>query len=73
MNHDAQTRRTLVFWASAAASLSLGALIGLPRGEGLARWVAVWGAAVVAGTGPAGALGLAVGLLPPSSRRGSGR
>ncbi|MET9570475.1 hypothetical protein ABZY34_15300 [Streptomyces virginiae] len=62
--NDAQTHPTLVFWASATASLSLGALIALPRGEGLARRVAVWGSAVVAGTGLVGALGLAVGLLP---------
>ncbi|MET9690395.1 hypothetical protein ABZY81_18255 [Streptomyces sp. NPDC006514] len=62
--NDAQTRGTLVFWASATASLSLGALIALPRGEGLLRQVALWGMAVVAGTGLFGALGLAVGLLP---------
>ncbi|WP_158943431.1 hypothetical protein [Streptomyces sp. NRRL S-378] len=62
--NDAQTGDTLVFWASATASLSLGAVMALPRGEGLLRRVALWGAAVVAGTGLFGALGLAVGLLP---------
>ncbi|MFE1825055.1 hypothetical protein [Streptomyces yangpuensis] len=62
--NDAETGDTLVFWASATASLSLGALIALPRGEGLLRRVALWGAALVAGTGAFGALGLAVGLLP---------
>ncbi|MET9638443.1 hypothetical protein ABZY83_18880 [Streptomyces virginiae] len=62
--NDAPTGSTLVFWASATASLSLGAVIALPRGEGLLRRVAVWGAAAVAGAGVFGALGLAVGLLP---------
>ncbi|MCM9082545.1 hypothetical protein L1606_31440 [Streptomyces spororaveus] len=62
--NDAQTRGTLVFWASATASLSAGALIALPRFEGLLGRVALWGTAVVAGTGLFGALGLAVGLLP---------
>ncbi|WKD31968.1 hypothetical protein [Streptomyces xanthophaeus] len=62
--NDAETRGTLVFWASATASLSAGALIALPRGEGLLRRVALWGTGVVAGTGLFGALGLAVGLLP---------
>ncbi|WP_423834164.1 hypothetical protein [Streptomyces manipurensis] len=62
--NDAPTGSTLVFWAAATGSLSLGALIALPRGEGLLRRVALWGAAVVAGTGLLGALGLAVGLLP---------
>ncbi|WP_030719752.1 hypothetical protein [Streptomyces sp. NRRL S-237] len=62
--NDAQTRGTLLFWASATASLSLGALIALPRREGLLGRVALWGTAVVAGTGLFGALGLAVGLLP---------
>ncbi|MGW6978145.1 hypothetical protein ACWGE1_01655 [Streptomyces sp. NPDC054932] len=64
-HNDAQTGSTLVFWASATASLSLGAVIALPRGEGLLRRVALWGTAVVAGTGLFGAVGLAVGLLPP--------
>ncbi|MFG2994231.1 MgtC/SapB family protein [Streptomyces sp. NPDC048257] len=62
--NDAQTRPTLVFWVSATASLSLGALIALPRREGLTGRVARWGTAVVAGTGLLGALGLTVGLLP---------
>ncbi|MEJ8641890.1 hypothetical protein WKI68_11270 [Streptomyces sp. MS1.HAVA.3] len=62
--NDAQTRPTLVFWASATASLSLGALIALPRCEGLLRRVALWGTGVVAGTGLLGALGLSAGLLP---------
>ncbi|GHI66899.1 hypothetical protein Snoj_08170 [Streptomyces nojiriensis] len=62
--NDAETRATLVFWASATASLSAGALIALPRGEGLLRRVVLWGTGVVAGTGLFGALGLAVGLLP---------
>ncbi|WP_314248560.1 hypothetical protein [Streptomyces sp. DSM 40907] len=62
--NDVEPRSLFVFWASATASLSLGALIALPRGEGLLRRVAVWGTAVVAGTGLFGALGLAVGLLP---------
>ncbi|MFI1282325.1 hypothetical protein ACH4U5_16495 [Streptomyces sp. NPDC020858] len=63
-HNDAQTRPTLVFWVSATASLSLGALIALPRREGLTGRVALWGTAVVAGTGLLGAFGLAVGLLP---------
>ncbi|MCX5582117.1 hypothetical protein [Streptomyces erythrochromogenes] len=63
-HNDTETESTLVFWASATASLSLGALIALPRGEGLLRRVGLWGTAVVAGTGLFGALGLAVGLLP---------
>ncbi|WP_328961173.1 hypothetical protein [Streptomyces virginiae] len=62
--NDAPTRPTLVFWAEAIASLSLGALIALPRRAGLLRRVGLWGAAVVAGTGLLGALGLTVGLLP---------
>ncbi|MFF9052495.1 hypothetical protein ACF09Z_15245 [Streptomyces erythrochromogenes] len=63
-HNDTETGSTLVFWASATASLSLGALVALPRGEGLLRRVALWGTAVVAGTALFGALGLAVGLLP---------
>ncbi|WP_046779522.1 hypothetical protein [Streptomyces yangpuensis] len=62
--NDARPVETLVFWASATASLSLGVVVALPRGEGLLRRVALWGTAVVAGTGVVGALGLAVGLLP---------
>ncbi|MFB8395798.1 hypothetical protein [Streptomyces yangpuensis] len=62
--NDARTGDTLVFWASATASLSLGVVSALPRGDGLLRRVALWGTAVVAGTGVFGALGLAVGLLP---------
>lgn len=62
--NDAETRDTLVFWATATASLSAGALIALPRFEGLLGRVALWGTAVVAGTGLLGALGLSVGLLP---------
>ncbi|MFE1411542.1 hypothetical protein ACFW6F_12165 [Streptomyces sp. NPDC058746] len=62
-NH-VETRPVLVFWAEATASLSAGALIARPRVSGLGRRVAVWGTAVVAGTGLLGALGLAVGLLP---------
>ncbi|MFF4423433.1 hypothetical protein ACFY04_22080 [Streptomyces sp. NPDC001549] len=62
--NDVEPRSVFVFWASATASLSLGALIALPRGEGLLRRVALWGTAVVAGTGLLGTLGLAVGLPP---------
>lgn len=58
------TRAVLVFWASATASLSAGALAARPRGPGAGRRVAVWGAALVAGTGLFGALGLATGVLP---------
>ncbi|MGW6572950.1 hypothetical protein ACWGAN_12365 [Streptomyces sp. NPDC054945] len=57
-------RPTLVFWAAAIALLSSGALIALPRRAGLLRRVALWGAAVVVGTGLLGALGLTAGLLP---------
>ncbi|MFF7298811.1 hypothetical protein [Streptomyces sp. NPDC008265] len=63
-HNDTDPGSTLLFWASATASLSLGALIALPRGEGLLRRVALWGAAAVVGTAVFGALGLAVGLLP---------
>ncbi|WP_053703501.1 hypothetical protein [Streptomyces sp. WM6368] len=62
--NDAQTRPTLVFWAGATASLSVCALIARPRQPGLPGRVALWGTAVVAGTGLLGALGLAIGLLP---------
>ncbi|WP_327738029.1 hypothetical protein OG749_33870 [Streptomyces nojiriensis] len=62
--NDTQTRATLLFWVSATASLSLGAVIALPRGEELLGRVARWGTGVVVGTGLFGALGLAVGLLP---------
>ncbi|MFI1647190.1 hypothetical protein ACH4XT_09635 [Streptomyces avidinii] len=62
--NDAQTRPTLIFWASATVSLSVGALIARPRHPGLLRRVALWGTAVVAGTGLLGALGLTAGLLP---------
>ncbi|GAA3375532.1 hypothetical protein [Streptomyces racemochromogenes] len=63
--NDAQTRPVLLFWASATASLSAGALAARPRGEGLARRVALWGGALVAGTGLFGTLGLVTGALPP--------
>ncbi|MER6314272.1 hypothetical protein ABT237_10945 [Streptomyces sp. NPDC001581] len=62
-NH-VETRSVLVFWATAVASLSTGALIARPRHPGLGRQVALWGTAVVAGTGLLGALGLTAGLLP---------
>lgn len=62
--NDTQTRATLLFWVSATASLSAGALIALPRGDRLLGRVARWGTGVVVGTGMFGALGLAVGLLP---------
>ncbi|MFE5858951.1 hypothetical protein ACFQ77_00150 [Streptomyces virginiae] len=62
--NDVEPRSLFVFWASATASLSLGALIALPRGDRLLGRVALWGTAVVAGTGLFGGLGLAVGLLP---------
>ncbi|WP_327382717.1 MULTISPECIES: hypothetical protein [unclassified Streptomyces] len=62
--NDTQTRATLLFWVSATASLSAGALIALPRGDRLLGRVARWGTGVVVGTGLFGALGLAVGLLP---------
>ncbi|RSS54609.1 hypothetical protein EF912_16400 [Streptomyces sp. WAC07061] len=63
--NDAQTRPVLLFWASATASLSAGALAARPRGQGLARRVALWGGALVAGTGLFGTLGLVTGALPP--------
>ncbi|MFD9367069.1 hypothetical protein ACFWA6_05065 [Streptomyces sp. NPDC060020] len=59
-----ETRPVLVFWATATASLSTGGLIARPRHPGLGRQVALWGTAVVAGTGLLGALGLTAGLLP---------
>ncbi|MGW3321875.1 hypothetical protein [Streptomyces virginiae] len=62
--NDVEQRSLFVFWASATASLSLGALIALPRGDRLLGRAALWGTAVVAGTGLIGGLGLAVGLLP---------
>ncbi|MCX4716651.1 hypothetical protein [Streptomyces virginiae] len=62
--NDVEPRSLFVFWASATASLSLGALIALPRGDRLLGRVTLWGTAVVAGTGLFGGLGLAVGLLP---------
>ncbi|WP_051807131.1 hypothetical protein [Streptomyces sp. NRRL F-2664] len=62
--NDADTGNTLLFWAAATVSLSLGAVAALPRRDGLLRRIALWGTAVVAGTGLFGALGLAVGLLP---------
>ncbi|MFG2984973.1 hypothetical protein ACGFYQ_27565 [Streptomyces sp. NPDC048258] len=62
--NEVETRSVIVFWASATASLSLGALIALPRCAGLFRRAALWGTAVVAGTGLLGALGLTAGLLP---------
>lgn len=52
------------FWAVATAALSVGGLVARPRHPSLVRHVALGGAAVVAGTGLLGALGLAVGLLP---------
>ncbi|MER6446130.1 hypothetical protein DEJ51_26075 [Streptomyces venezuelae] len=62
--NDTQTRATLLFWVSATASLSAGALIALPRDDRLLGRVARWGTGAVVGTGLFGALGLAVGLLP---------
>ncbi|MFJ8013195.1 hypothetical protein [Streptomyces sp. NPDC096339] len=62
-NH-VETRPVLVFWAVATASLSVGGLVARPRHQQLVRRVALWGTALVAGTGLFGALGLAVGLLP---------
>ncbi|MFG2297671.1 hypothetical protein [Streptomyces sp. NPDC048603] len=62
--NDVATRPMLVFWACATASLSAGALIARTGRSGLFRRVALWGAAVVAGTGVLGAAGLATGLLP---------
>ncbi|MFB7466152.1 hypothetical protein ACFCZ1_22080 [Streptomyces sp. NPDC056224] len=59
-----EARPMLVFWAVATAALSVGGLVARPRHPGLVRRVAVWGTAVVAGTGLLGPLGLAVGLLP---------
>ncbi|WP_150205882.1 hypothetical protein [Streptomyces venezuelae] len=59
-----EARPTLVFWAAAMAALSVGGLVARPRHPGLVRQVALWGTAVVAGTGLLGALGLTVGLLP---------
>ncbi|WP_405978063.1 hypothetical protein [Streptomyces sp. NBC_00158] len=61
----ARTGPVLLFWAAATASLSAGALAARPRGEGLARRVALWGGALVAGTGLFGTLGLVTGALPP--------
>ncbi|MFJ3877446.1 hypothetical protein ACIPW5_08320 [Streptomyces sp. NPDC090077] len=63
--NDAPARSALLFWASATASLSAGALLARPRGEGLFRRVALWGGALVAGTALCGALGLVTGVLPP--------
>ncbi|MFD0352757.1 hypothetical protein ACFVHW_03280 [Streptomyces sp. NPDC127110] len=62
--NDVRTRPVLLFWAAATASLSAGALIARPRGSGLTGRVALWGGALVAGTGLCGALGLATGALP---------
>ncbi|MEU9086261.1 hypothetical protein [Streptomyces sp. NPDC048357] len=62
-NH-VETRPVLVFWAMATASLSTGGLIARPRHPGLGRQVALWGTALVTGTGLLGALGLTAGLLP---------
>ncbi|MFE1553546.1 hypothetical protein ACFW6V_00975 [Streptomyces sp. NPDC058734] len=63
--NDVRTRPVLLFWAAATASLSAGALAARPRGGGLARRVALWGGALVAGTGLCGTLGLVTGALPP--------
>ncbi|MGW6874732.1 hypothetical protein ACWGHA_20635 [Streptomyces xanthophaeus] len=63
-NHSVETRSVLVVWAVATAALSVGGLVARPRFTGLGRRVALWGTAVVAGTGLFGALGLTVGLLP---------
>ncbi|MFC9293747.1 hypothetical protein ACFTWH_06795 [Streptomyces sp. NPDC057011] len=57
-------RPVLVFWAVATAALAVGGLVARARHPGLVRRVALWGTAVVAGTGLLGALGLAIGLLP---------
>ncbi|MEU6314805.1 hypothetical protein [Streptomyces sp. NPDC047014] len=62
--NDVATRPVLVFWAVATAALAAGALIARPRRPGLTGRVALWGTALVAGTGLLGALGLATGLLP---------
>ncbi|UUU38027.1 hypothetical protein [Streptomyces sp. NBC_00162] len=59
-----EARPVLAFWAVATAALSMGGLVARPRHPGLVRQVALWGTAVVAGTGLFGALGLTVGLLP---------
>ncbi|MER7468833.1 hypothetical protein [Streptomyces sp. NPDC097981] len=59
-----EARSMLVFWAEATAALSVGGLVARPRHPGLVRQVALWGTAVVAGTGLFGALGLTAGLLP---------
>ncbi|MFB0631581.1 hypothetical protein [Streptomyces sp. AB3(2024)] len=59
-----EERSALVFWAVATAALSLGALVARIRRRGLVGQVALWGSAVVAGTGLLGVLGLAAGLLP---------
>lgn len=62
-NH-VQARSALVFWAVATAVLSPGGLVARLRRRGLVGKVALWGPAVVVGTGLLGTLGFAVGLLP---------
>ncbi|MGW5343436.1 hypothetical protein [Streptomyces sp. HUAS TT3] len=53
-----------VTWAAATAVLSVAALLGRPRREGLFGLVAVRGTAVVVGTGLLGAFGLWTDVLP---------
>ncbi|MFD8026480.1 hypothetical protein ACFV6G_39455 [Streptomyces lavendulae] len=62
--NDVRTRSVLLFWAAATAVLSTGGLVARLRRRALVGKVALWGAALVAGTGLLGTLGLAVGLLP---------
>ncbi|MFE2155286.1 hypothetical protein ACFXAO_35240 [Streptomyces lavendulae] len=62
--NDVRTRSVLLFWAVATAVLSTGGLVARLRRRALVGKVALWGAALVAGTGLLGTLGLAVGLLP---------
>ncbi|MEW1639893.1 hypothetical protein AB0469_38265 [Streptomyces sp. NPDC093801] len=59
-----EVRGVLAFWAVAAAVLSAGGLVARLRHPRLVRRTALWGAALVAGTGLAGVLGFATGLLP---------
>ncbi|MET8754897.1 hypothetical protein ABZW32_33090 [Streptomyces sp. NPDC004667] len=62
--NDVEERSALVFWAVATAALSLGGLVARIRRRRLVGHVALWGSAVVAGTGLLGTLGFAAGLLP---------
>ncbi|MEV6951019.1 hypothetical protein [Streptomyces sp. NPDC051183] len=62
--NDVETQPVLVFWAVATASLTLGGVVARPRHPRLVRHVALWGTAVVVGTGLLGAFGLTTRQLP---------